>query len=79
MVRDWDGNASSKGAARAKSLPDRGSAVVTDSIAQAVQRELGTKATLKRNREGRGTLTIHFYSDEELDGVLERLIGPDAL
>ena len=31
-----------------------------------------TKVTLRRTPDGVGTMTIHFYSDEELDGVLER-------
>ena len=39
----------------------------------------GTKVALKRTLKGRGTLTIHFYSDEELTGVLERILGEDAL
>lgn len=77
MVRNWGGAA--KGATRTAPPIDRGAALVTDSITRAVQRELGTKATLKRKRNGQGTLTIHFYSDEELEGVLERILGPDAL
>ncbi len=32
---------------------------------------LGTKVTLKHGRKG-GTLLIHFYSDEELDTLIER-------
>ena len=77
MVRNWGG--ASKGAARKPPAIDRGTELVTESITQALQRELGTKATLKRKPNGQGTLTIHFYSDEELDGVLERILGPDAL
>ena len=34
---------------------------------------------LRRRPDGVGTMTIHFYSDEELDGVLERLIGDQQL
>jgi ParB family chromosome partitioning protein len=44
-----------------------------DAVAAAVQRSLGTKVTLRRNRKGTGSLTIHFYSNEELEGVLDRL------
>jgi ParB family chromosome partitioning protein len=44
-----------------------------DAVAAAVQRSLGTKVTLQRNRKGTGSLTIHFYSNEELQGVLDRL------
>jgi len=34
---------------------------------------LGTKVTLRAGRKG-GTLTIHYYSDEELDALLGRLL-----
>ena len=42
-------------------------------LEQAVQRVLGTKVSLRRSARGTGSLTIHFYSDEELEGVLDRL------
>ena len=42
-------------------------------LEQAVQRVLGTKVSLRRSPKGAGSLTIHFYSDEELEGVLDRL------
>jgi len=58
---------------------ERGPAVVTEGLAAALQRSLGTKVTLRRTASGAGTMTIHFYSDEELDGVLERLIGDEQL
>lgn len=59
--------------------PERGPAAVTSGFEAALQRSLGTKVALKRTQKGRGTLTIHFYSDEELTGVLERILGEDAL
>ena len=59
--------------------PQRGPAAITQGFEEALQRSLGTKVTLKRSPKGRGTLTIHFYSDEELTGVLERMLGEDAL
>jgi ParB family chromosome partitioning protein len=42
-------------------------------LEQMVQRALGTKVSLRRGKRGAGSLTIHFYSDEELEGVLDRL------
>jgi ParB family chromosome partitioning protein len=57
----------------------RGPAIITEGLAAALQRSLGTKVTLRRSKSGAGTMTIHFYSDEELDGVLERLIGDEQL
>ena len=58
---------------------DRGASAITAGFESALQRTLGTKVALKRTLKGRGTLTIHFYSDEELTGVLERILGEDAL
>ena len=63
----------------AEVTPERGPAAVTSGFEAALQRSLGTKVALKRTQKGRGTLTIHFYSDEELTGVLERILGEDAL
>ncbi len=45
-----------------------------EALEDALRLQLGTKVGLRRGRGGRGSLTIHFYSDEELDGVLERLL-----
>ena len=34
--------------------------------------KLGTKVLVKADKKGRGTLTVHFHSLEQLDGILER-------
>ncbi len=40
---------------------------------------LGTKVTFKQRGDGRGgTLTIHYYSDEELNALYHRLNGEDT-
>ncbi len=39
----------------------------------SVQRALGTKVSLRVGKRNQGALTIYFYSDEELEGVLDRL------
>jgi ParB family chromosome partitioning protein len=36
---------------------------------------LGTKVALRRDQNGGGALTIHFYSDEELHSLYERIVG----
>jgi ParB family chromosome partitioning protein len=41
-------------------------------IEKRLRASLGTKVALKHGRKG-GTLTIYYYSDEELDAVLKRL------
>ena len=35
---------------------------------------LGTKVTLRHGKKG-GTVTIHYYSDEELDSLVSQLLG----
>ena len=37
---------------------------------------LGTKVNLNRSRKG-GTLVIHYYSDEELTSLVDRILGED--
>jgi ParB family chromosome partitioning protein len=46
------------------------------SIEDQLRRSFGTQVDLKRNRSKRGSIVIHFYSDEELDGILQRLLPP---
>tara|TARA_Y100001934_G_C12370875_1_gene786255 strand:+ start:1793 stop:2773 length:981 start_codon:yes stop_codon:yes gene_type:complete len=43
-------------------------------ISVTLQRLFGTKVTVQRAKDGSGTLTIHFYSEEEYEGILSRLI-----
>ena len=48
--------------------------VESEALAESMRRTLGTKVTLRRSKRGAGSVTIHFYSDEELEGLLARLI-----
>ncbi|MFN8639346.1 MAG: ParB/RepB/Spo0J family partition protein [Dehalococcoidia bacterium] len=48
-----------------------------DALADAVRRSLGAKVTLNRSTTGAGQLTLHFFSDEELDTILDRLLGSE--
>jgi ParB family chromosome partitioning protein len=38
---------------------------------------LGTKVSLKSGKKGNGTLTLYFYSGEELNALLERLLNEE--
>lgn len=63
-------------AKRAKTPPGAGGKrAVMDpylrSLEDRLKRSLGTKVELKK-RGGRGQITVHFYSDEELDRLMER-------
>jgi ParB family transcriptional regulator, chromosome partitioning protein len=42
-------------------------------LEERLRLSLGTRVTLKHRRKG-GSLTIHYYSSEELDGILGRLL-----
>ena len=43
-------------------------------VENQLRQALGTKVTLRQDRKG-GSLVIHFYSEEELEALLERLLG----
>ncbi|TAK14114.1 MAG: ParB/RepB/Spo0J family partition protein [Anaerolineae bacterium] len=36
---------------------------------------LGTKVTLHHGDKGSGTIVLHYYSDEELNGLIDRMLG----
>lgn len=40
------------------------------------EQTLGTRVNLKHGKKG-GTIVIHYYSDEELNAIAERLLGDD--
>jgi ParB family chromosome partitioning protein len=42
-------------------------------LEERLRSSLGTKVNLKHGRKG-GTITIHYYSDEELEGLLHRFL-----
>lgn len=42
-------------------------------LEEKVRTSLGTKVELRRRKSGKGRLVVHFYSDEELEGLLDRL------
>ncbi|MDG1839499.1 MAG: ParB/RepB/Spo0J family partition protein [Dehalococcoidia bacterium] len=48
-------------------------------LEETVQQALGTKVRLRRNSKGAGALTIYFYSDEELTGILDGILGENQL
>ena len=50
----------------------RASSDVVD-IERRLRSSLGTKVSLKHGKSG-GAVTIYYYSDEELDTLLERLL-----
>jgi len=67
LVRQWPA------AARARAARRRPDPEVAD-LEERLRAALGTRVSLRRGRRG-GRLTIHFYSDEELEGLLGRLLS----
>jgi ParB family chromosome partitioning protein len=71
LVRGWQSQA--KPTARRPEPP-----IAQRRLTEAFQRALGTKVDLQRGRKG-GRLVIHYFSDEELDGLYHRIVGDDEL
>jgi ParB family chromosome partitioning protein len=51
----------------------------TLAVVAALERALGTRVRVRRGLRGRGSVTIHFHNDEELEGVLERLLAGEEV
>ncbi len=49
-----------------------GTSADVNDVEHRLRSSLGTKVTLKHGKKG-GTVTIYYYSDEELDSLLEKL------
>jgi ParB family transcriptional regulator, chromosome partitioning protein len=45
-------------------------------IEEKLQQKLNTKVMLKRRRKS-GVLTIHYYSEEELNSIIDQILGAD--
>jgi len=64
-VRRWVAGASNRQTIRARD--------VDDELQDRLQRILTTKVSVRRDDHGAGSITIHFFSDEQLRGIYERL------
>jgi ParB family transcriptional regulator, chromosome partitioning protein len=69
-VRDAESLA--KGAGRPREIKPRRRAAELEALEEQLRGSLGTRVDLSRGRKG-GRLVIHFYSDEELETIIERL------
>jgi ParB family chromosome partitioning protein len=70
-VRDAEALVRQKGQRRARQAP-AGLPAEMAAIEESLRAALGTRVELQRGRNG-GRLVIHFFSDEELEALLERL------
>lgn len=66
LVRRWK----EAGQDRAKRRPDP----EVEALEEELRAALGTRVSLRRGRRG-GRLVIYYYSDEELNAIIERLRG----
>ncbi len=57
---------------RSHSVPDP----EITALEERLRSQLGTKVNLNRGRKG-GTLVIHYYSDEELESLVGKILGED--
>lgn len=48
-----------------------------DALEEELQRALGTKVQIVRTRRG-GRLVIHYYDDDQLDGLVDALLGHEG-
>lgn len=69
LVRVWPDD----GAPTAPRTPRAGVDPETAALEERVRASVGTKVELRRRKSGRGRLVLHFYSDEELEGLLGKL------
>jgi ParB family chromosome partitioning protein len=71
-VRDAEGLARKKGPVRNKAATSRRRSADLAAIEEHLRSVLGTRVDLTRGVRG-GRLTIHFFSDEELESIIGRL------
>jgi len=45
------------------------------SLEEELQSALGTKVRLTRSKKGSGTITVHYYSDEEFNALMDRFLS----
>jgi ParB family chromosome partitioning protein len=72
-VRDAERLVKSRRPASSKGSRQRTTADLA-SLEEKLRSSLGTKVELSKGRRG-GRLTIHFYSDEEFEAIMERLLS----
>lgn len=74
LVREWTGNRDDPKTESPE--PTKADPVVED-FQHRLEQSLGTRVELKRGRKGGGRLIIHYYSDDELNTISERLLDDE--
>jgi ParB family chromosome partitioning protein len=55
-------------------LPEKQPEPEVQELEERLRQRLSTRVTLHHGKKG-GTITIHYFSDEELDGLIQQLLG----
>jgi ParB family transcriptional regulator, chromosome partitioning protein len=71
-VRDAESLAKGGGRQRSRKAPAKRRSADIEALEERLRGSLGTKVDLTRGRSG-GRVVIHYYSDEELEAIIERL------
>jgi len=71
-VRQAEARAKTSRARKQPRPPETEKAAYLQSVTDELKRSLGTKVEIKESR-GKGTIVIHFYSDDELGRLIEKL------
>jgi ParB family chromosome partitioning protein len=72
-VRQTEGLVEKLKGVKAAAKRKRARSADVDEMERRLRTSLGTKVALRHGRRG-GTITIHYYSSEELDALLEKLL-----
>jgi ParB family chromosome partitioning protein len=72
-VRQTEALVKKLGGAKPLSKQKAGPSPDVNEMEQRLRASLGTKVALRHGKKG-GTVTIHYYSDEELDALLGKLL-----
>jgi hypothetical protein len=46
-------------------------------VVDRLRNALGTKVSIITREEGRGTIEIEYFSDSELDGIVDKIVGSE--
>lgn len=76
LIRQMGGARSPSRTTAAESQRPAGRSPEEVDMEDRLQHSLGTRVQLKRGRRG-GRVIIHFFSDEELDAIVHRLLGEE--
>ncbi|TAK24214.1 MAG: ParB/RepB/Spo0J family partition protein [Chloroflexota bacterium] len=75
LVRRWGEGSRAEAPGGDASREGRVASLETRALEEQLRTTLGTKVLIRRGRRG-GTVVIHFYSDEELEGIVDLIARP---